>query len=187
MSRAEKSKQIFDHRKEKTEVSVTVALKLACDKDKAAVERQQNATRIQPKLFWKWLVSLARTSTVTSDFNHPRKEYINCISSDLSAEMMSTQNDGQNWLEPWIMIFDQVCSNTKAIFHRQYSRRSKLHYVLKILSHISISCIYLGKSFYMYLKLAKSTLLDRKFRKVTLEVTLYWKPISHEEHLVFLG
>ena len=51
MSRAEKSKQIFDHRKEKTEISFTVALKLACDKDKAAVERQQNATRIQPKLF----------------------------------------------------------------------------------------------------------------------------------------
>ena len=51
MSRGEKSKQIFDHRKEKTEVGVMVALKLACDKDEAAVERQQNATRIQLKLF----------------------------------------------------------------------------------------------------------------------------------------
>ena len=49
-----------------------------------------------PKLFWKWLVCLSRTSTVTSDFNHPSKEYINCISSGLSAEMMSTQNNGQN-------------------------------------------------------------------------------------------
>ena len=62
-----------------------------------------------PKLFWKWLVCLLRTSTVTSDFNQPRKEYINCISSDLSAEMMSTQNDDQNsgWsrgLRSWIKL-----------------------------------------------------------------------------------
>ena len=62
-----------------------------------------------PKLFWKWLVCLSRTSTVTSDFNHPSKEYINCISSGLSAEMMSTQNNGQNsgWscgLWSWIKL-----------------------------------------------------------------------------------
>ena len=35
-------------------------------------------------------------SAVTSDFNHPSEDYVNYISTDLSAEMMSTQNDGQN-------------------------------------------------------------------------------------------
>ena len=39
---------------------------------------------------------LSRTSPVTSDFNHPRKGYINYFSTDVSAEMTSTQNGGQN-------------------------------------------------------------------------------------------
>ena len=43
MSQAEKSKQIFDHRQEKTEVGVTVAANLPYNKDKAAAEGQQNA------------------------------------------------------------------------------------------------------------------------------------------------
>ena len=51
---------------------------------------------MQQKLFWKWLVCLSRMSTVTSDFSYPSKDYINCICTDLSAEMMSTQNDSQN-------------------------------------------------------------------------------------------
>ena len=35
-------------------------------------------------------------SAVAYDFNHTNKDYINFISADLSAQMMSTQNDGQN-------------------------------------------------------------------------------------------
>ena len=35
-------------------------------------------------------------SAFTSDFNHPSEDYVNCISTDLSAEMMSTQDDDQN-------------------------------------------------------------------------------------------
>ena len=48
------------------------------------------------KLLWKWLACSSRTSAVTSDFNHPRKDYINYVYRDLSAEMMSTENDAQN-------------------------------------------------------------------------------------------
>ena len=36
------------------------------------------------------------TSAVTNDFNHPSEDYVNFISTDLSAQMMSTQNNGQN-------------------------------------------------------------------------------------------
>ena len=36
-----------------------------------------------------------QTSAVTSDFNHPSKDYVNYISTDLSAQMMSIQNDAQ--------------------------------------------------------------------------------------------
>ena len=36
------------------------------------------------------------TSAVTTDFNHPSKDYVNYISTDLSAQMMNTHNDGQN-------------------------------------------------------------------------------------------
>ena len=36
------------------------------------------------------------TSAVNNDFNHPSEDYVNCISADLSAQIMSTQNDCQN-------------------------------------------------------------------------------------------
>ena len=35
-------------------------------------------------------------SAVTSGFNHPSKDYINYISTDLTAAMVCTQNDDQN-------------------------------------------------------------------------------------------
>ena len=35
------------------------------------------------------------TSAVTSDFNRPREDYINYISTDLSFQMMNTQNSGR--------------------------------------------------------------------------------------------
>ena len=110
----EKSKQIFDLRQEKTEVRITVAVKLAYDKDKAAAEGQQNAQQNTAKAFWKLLVCWSKMSALTSDFIHPNKEYINCIFSDLSAEMMSTQNDSQN--NSGLMVLDQACFNTNTIF-----------------------------------------------------------------------
>ena len=36
------------------------------------------------------------TSEVTNDFNHPSEDYVNCVSTDLSTQMISTQNDGQS-------------------------------------------------------------------------------------------
>ena len=36
------------------------------------------------------------TSATTSDFNHPSEDYVNQISTNLSAQMMSNQNNGQN-------------------------------------------------------------------------------------------
>ena len=56
-----------------------ITIKLACGKDIVAAA-----------------VCLSRASAVTNDFNHPSKGYINYISTDLSAEIMSTQNDDQN-------------------------------------------------------------------------------------------
>ena len=35
------------------------------------------------------------TSAVINDFNHPSEDFVNFISTDLSAQMMRTQNDGQ--------------------------------------------------------------------------------------------
>ena len=63
---------------------------MACDKDNGS------SSRIQQKFFSKWSVYLSRTSAVTSDFNYPSEGYVNYISTDLSVEMMNTQNDGQN-------------------------------------------------------------------------------------------
>ena len=57
--------------KKKHNDGVTVTVKLACGKD-------------------------IRAAAVTNGFSHPSKDYINYISTDLSAKMMSTQNDGQN-------------------------------------------------------------------------------------------
>ena len=39
--------------------------------------------------------SYQETSAVTSDFNRPREDYINYISTDLSFQMMNTQNSGR--------------------------------------------------------------------------------------------
>ena len=36
------------------------------------------------------------TSAVTNDFNHRNEDYVSFISANLSAHLMSTQNDGQN-------------------------------------------------------------------------------------------
>ena len=36
------------------------------------------------------------TSAVSSDFYNPSEVYVNYVSTDLSAQMMSIQNDGQN-------------------------------------------------------------------------------------------
>ena len=36
------------------------------------------------------------TSADTNDFNHSSKDYVNFISTYLSAQFMSTQNDDQN-------------------------------------------------------------------------------------------
>ena len=36
------------------------------------------------------------TSEVTNDFNHPSEDSVNCVSTDLSTQMISTQNDGQS-------------------------------------------------------------------------------------------
>ena len=33
---------------------------------------------------------------VTSDFNYPSEDYVNYISKESSAQMMSTENDSQN-------------------------------------------------------------------------------------------
>ena len=85
MSRPEKSKQIIVHRQENT-----ATVNLARDKDIVV------AAECNESFSWKWLVCLSRTSAVTSDFNHPSKDYINHISTDLSTEMTSTQNAGQN-------------------------------------------------------------------------------------------
>ena len=92
MSLAEKSKQICDNRQVRTVVVVTVAVKLACAKDIATAKFPTEYSQS----FSEWLVCLWRTSVVTSDFNHPSKEHINYISSGLSAEILNTQNDGQN-------------------------------------------------------------------------------------------
>ena len=45
------------------------------------------------------------TSAVTYSFNHPSKDYVNFISTDLSAQMMSTHNDGQSGGR-WSFRFD---------------------------------------------------------------------------------
>ena len=42
--------------------------------------------------------SYQETSVGSNDFDHPSEDYVNFISTDLSAQnvMVSTQNDGQN-------------------------------------------------------------------------------------------
>ena len=76
--------------KKKYEDGATVTVNLACDKDIVG------AAEYNESFSWKWSVCSSRTSTVTSDFNHRSKNYTNYIFTDLSDEMMSTQNDAQN-------------------------------------------------------------------------------------------
>ena len=91
MSRSEKSKQTLFIPKKKHENGVTVTVKLACDKDiVAAAEYSENFSEGDQSAYQE------RPSAVTSDFNHSNADYINYISTDLSTEMMSTENDGQN-------------------------------------------------------------------------------------------
>ena len=69
---------------------VTVTVKLACDKDiVASAEYSESFSESDQSAYQE-------TSAVTSDFNQPSEDYINYISTDLSVEMMNTQNDGQN-------------------------------------------------------------------------------------------
>ena len=69
---------------------VTVTVKLACDKDiVASAEYSESFSESDQSAYQE-------TSAVTSDFNHPSEDYINYISTDLSAVTMSIQNDAQN-------------------------------------------------------------------------------------------
>ena len=76
--------------KKKHKDSVTVTVKLACDKDiVAAAEYSEILSEIKKSAYQEM-------SAFTSDFNHTSEDYVNYISTDLSAEMMSTQNDDQS-------------------------------------------------------------------------------------------
>ena len=55
-----------------------------------------NSSRIQRKVFLNGQSAEQETSADTNYFNHPTKDYVNFISTYLSAQMMSTQNDDQN-------------------------------------------------------------------------------------------
>ena len=55
-----------------------------------------SSSRIQRKVFLNGQSAEQETSTDTNYFNHPTKDYVNFISTYLSAQMMSTQNDDQN-------------------------------------------------------------------------------------------
>ena len=78
------------YRQQKTQRTVTVTVKLACDKDiVAAAEYSEMFSETKKSAYQEM-------SAFTSDFNHPSEDYVNYISTDLSAEMMSTQDDDQN-------------------------------------------------------------------------------------------
>ena len=85
-----KPKEIFVQRQEKTQTWQYGYRKIG------VWLRYSSSSRIQRKLFWKWSICLSRTSTVTSGFNNPSKDYINFINTYFSAEMMSTENESQN-------------------------------------------------------------------------------------------
>ena len=78
----------IDNKKHKD--SVTVTVKLACDKDVVAAAEYSEMFSETKKSAYQEM------SPFTSDFNHPSEDYVNYISTDLSAEMMSTQDDDQN-------------------------------------------------------------------------------------------
>ena len=55
-----------------------------------------SSSRIQRKVFLNGQSAEQETSADTNYFNHSTKDYVNFISTYLSAQMMSTQNDDQN-------------------------------------------------------------------------------------------
>ena len=59
-------------------------------------------------------------SAVTSDLNHPSEDYVNYISTDLSADMMSTQNDVKTVVDRVVDAdlgsYFKYCSDTNIIF-----------------------------------------------------------------------
>ena len=55
-----------------------------------------SSSRIQRKVFLNGQSAEQETSADTNYFDHPTKDYVNFISTYLSAQMMSTQNDDQN-------------------------------------------------------------------------------------------
>ena len=94
MSRPEKSKQTFVYGKEKHEDGAMITVKLTCDKEcnsSREYSEKESFFEIDHSAY-------QQTSPVTNNFSHPSKDYVNFISTDLSAQnvMMSTQNNGQN-------------------------------------------------------------------------------------------
>ena len=55
-----------------------------------------SSSTIQRKIFLNDQSAEQETSADTNNFNHPSKDYVNFISTDLSAQIMSTPNDDQN-------------------------------------------------------------------------------------------
>ena len=76
--------------KKKHEDGVTAIIKLACDEDIVAVVEYSASFSESDHS------TEQETLAATSDFNHPSEDYVNYISTDLLAQIMSTQNDGQN-------------------------------------------------------------------------------------------
>ena len=78
---------VIDKKKHKDGVTVTV--KLACYKDiVAAAEYSKSFSESDQSAYQELQQSLV--------INYSSKDYINYISTNLSVEMMSTQNDSQN-------------------------------------------------------------------------------------------
>ena len=64
-----------------------------------------SSSTIQRKVFLNDQSAEQETSADANDFNHPSREYVNFMSSDLVTQMMSTQNDDQNsGFRSWIKL-----------------------------------------------------------------------------------
>ena len=85
------------------------------------------------------------TSATTSDFNHPSEAYVNYIYIDLPAGMM-VKTVVDRVVDSDFGSRFKYCSNTYVMFFCLYSRTGRLHCEVKILSQLSISCIYLVMS-----------------------------------------
>ena len=55
-----------------------------------------SSSRIKRKSYESDQWTYQEMSAVTNDFNHPSQDYVNFVSTNLSAQMMSTQNYIQN-------------------------------------------------------------------------------------------